>query len=210
MRSMPMGGDSAHAWFAAPAAFIGMWIVMMGPMMLPSLIPALWRYKTMAATRSGAATALAGIGYYLVWLVLGAAAFPLRLALARPAPTVAGIVVSIAGAWQLTGWKARHLACCRDVVARRAHFSILAALHDGVRLGAECARSCGNLMIASLAFGVMDMRAMTLAAAAIALERLAPGGERLARAVGVVALLIGALLIFSASDARPVGWLVPR
>jgi len=199
MPTMPMGGGSAHAWFAAPATFIGMWIVMMVPMMLPSLAPALWRYRTIAATRPSAAMALACIGYFFVWLVLGASAFPLSVVLMRPAPIMTGIVVAIAGAWQLTGWKARHLACCREVLARGTHFSAFAALQDGVRLGTQCARSCGNLMLIPLAFGMMDFATMVLVAVAITVERLAPGGEHLARVTGVVAVVIGVVLTLSAA-----------
>ena len=34
-----------QAWPAAAAMFLGMWIVMMVAMMLPYLVPALWRYR---------------------------------------------------------------------------------------------------------------------------------------------------------------------
>lgn len=199
MPMMPMGGGSAHAWFAAPAAFVGMWIVMMVPMMLPSLVPALWRYRPIGVTRPSAAMALASIGYFLVWLVLGAIAFPLSLVLTRPAPIMSGVVVAIAGAWQFTAWKARHLACCREAVARRTRFSAFAALQDGIRLGVKCARSCGNLMLIPLAFGTMNCATMALVAVAIAVERLAPGGEHLARVTGVVAVVIGVVLTLSAA-----------
>ena len=44
--------------------------------------------------------------------------------------------------------------------------------------------------------GVMDLRAMTIVAAAITVERLAPAGEHIARAIGVVG--IGAALFLTA------------
>jgi hypothetical protein len=40
-----------------------------------------------------------------------------------------------------------------------------------------------------LVVGVMDLRAMATVAAAITLERLAPAGERVARAIGAVSIL---------------------
>jgi hypothetical protein len=41
----------------------------------------------------------------------------------------------------------------------------------------------------------MDLRAMTVVAAAITIERLAPAGERVARAIGTVTVGAGLFLI---------------
>ncbi len=46
-----------------------------------------------------------------------------------------------------------------------------------------------------LAFGIMDLRAMAVVTAAISAERLAPSGERVARATGALAVAVGLLLI---------------
>src|SRR5213079_2530490 len=104
MAWMRMPGQT---WPGAAASFVGMWIVMMAAMMLPSLIPMLWRYRE-ALGRTGEAhigrlTALAGAGYFFVWGVLGAAVFPLGVALAeiemrhpafsRAVPFAAGVAV---------------------------------------------------------------------------------------------------------------------
>jgi predicted metal-binding membrane protein len=50
-----------------------------------------------------------------------------------------------------------------------------------------------------LIIGVMDLRAMTVVAAAITVERLAPAGERVARATGVVIIGAGLFLIVRAA-----------
>src|ERR1700674_3905070 len=42
MAWMPMCGPT---WPGAAASFFGMWVVMMVAMMLPSLVPMLWRYR---------------------------------------------------------------------------------------------------------------------------------------------------------------------
>src|SRR5262249_15454951 len=75
---MPMPG---RTWLGAMASFLGMWIVMMMAMMLPSLVPMLLRYRA-AIGRTGSAplgqlTALVGAAYFFVWALLGMAAFPL-------------------------------------------------------------------------------------------------------------------------------------
>jgi predicted metal-binding membrane protein len=46
-----------------------------------------------------------------------------------------------------------------------------------------------------LVLGVMDLRAMTVVAASVALERLAPAGEAVARALGAVVVGAGLFLI---------------
>jgi predicted metal-binding membrane protein len=50
-----------------------------------------------------------------------------------------------------------------------------------------------------LVIGIMDIRAMLAVAAAITIERLAPGGERVARAIGAVVVVAGLLLIAQAA-----------
>jgi predicted metal-binding membrane protein len=211
---MPGGWTMSMAWMRMPgqtwpdaaASFVGMWIVMMIAMMLPSLVPLLWRYRRAIGageTRVGGLTALVGAGYFSVWAVLGIAVFALgvalasiamqQAALARAAPNAIGVVFVIAGALQLGAWKARHLACCRELPDRGAALraDARAAWRYGVWLGLHCIRCCAGLTAALLVIGVMDLRAMAVVAAAITVERLAPAGERFARVIGVVALAAG-------------------
>jgi predicted metal-binding membrane protein len=120
-----------QTWPGAAASFLGMWVVMMVAMMLPSLVPMLRRYRQAVgrthARHLGALTAIVGAGYFFVWTVFGIAVFPLgatlaevemqQPALARAVPIAVGVVVLIAGALQFSAWKAHHLACCRDASA---------------------------------------------------------------------------------------------
>ena len=212
---MPGGWTMSMAWMRMPgqtwpgaaASFGAMWMVMMAAMMLPSLVPMLWRYRQVVHDRTprpGVRTALAGAGYFSVWAAVGMAVFPLGLwlagmemrhpALARAVPLAAGVVVLAAGAFQLTAWKARYLACCRASpeplpAGRRA------AWRHGLRLGLHCVRSSGGLMAILLAAGIMNLGVMTLVAAAVTAERLAPAGERVARATGMVIAAAGLLLM---------------
>jgi predicted metal-binding membrane protein len=50
-----------------------------------------------------------------------------------------------------------------------------------------------------LVIGVMDLGAMALVGAAIMVERLAPAGERVARATGAVVVAAGLFLIVRAA-----------
>ena len=148
---------------------------------------------------------------FFVWTVVGMAAFPLGLALAaiemqqpalaRAVPMAVGVVVLIAGALQLTAWKARHLACCRDAPGRDRTLPADAgvAWRHGLRLGLHCSHCCAGLIAILLVVGVMDLRAMAIVTAAITVERLAPAGERVARATGAVVVGAGLFLIARAA-----------
>jgi predicted metal-binding membrane protein len=205
-----------QTWLGAAASFLAMWNLMMLAMMLPSLVPTLWRYRdAMAragATRLAGPSALVGAGYFLVWAVAGVAAFPLGIALAaiemqepalaRAVPLAVGVVVLAAGALQLTRWKTHHLACCREAPGRGGPLPAGpgAAWRYGLRLGLHCAACCAGPMAVLLVVGVMDLRAMSVVAAAITIERLA--GERAGRAVGVAAVGAGIFVIARAAGLR--------
>jgi predicted metal-binding membrane protein len=215
MMSMAWMQMPGQTWPGAATSFLGMWAVMMVAMMLPSLVPMLWRYRQAVGrtgeTRLARLTTLVGAGYFFVWTVFGMAAFPLGAALAaiemrqpalsRAVPIAVGVVVLIAGAFQLTAWKARDLACCREAPGRGRTLPADAgtALRHGLRLGLYCSRCCAGLMVILLVVGVMDLRAMAVVAAAIAVERLAPAGERVARAIGAAAVAAGLFLIARAA-----------
>ena len=208
MAWMPMCGQT---WQGVAASFLGMWNVMMIAMMLPSLVPMLRRYREAVGrageTRLGLLTTLVGVGYFLVWAVLGVAVFPLGIALAavameqpelaRAVPVAVGAVVLIAGALQFSAWKTRHLARCREAPGRGRNLpaDVFTAGRHGLRLGLHCTYSCAGLMAILLVLGVMDLRWMAVVTAAITSERLAPEGGGVARATGTVAIGIGLLLI---------------
>ncbi|HEX4583293.1 MAG TPA: DUF2182 domain-containing protein [Burkholderiaceae bacterium] len=220
---MPGGWTMSMAWMRMPgqtwpgaaATFLGMWLVMMGAMMLPSLVPALWRYRRAVGragqARLGRLTALVGAGYFFVWAVFGMAAFALGVALvavemqlptlARAVPIAVGVVVLVAGALQFTAWKAHQLACCRQAPGRGGALPADArtAWRHGLRLGLHCSTCCAGLTAILLVVGVMDLRAMAVVTAAITAERLAPAGERVARGIGAVVVGAGLLLIARAA-----------
>jgi len=216
---MPGGWTMSMTWMRMPgqtwtgvgASFLGMWV-----MMLPSLVPILWRYRQAAGGNSEAQVnrlaLVAGVGYFCAWTMLGLAAFPIGVALAavemqlpvlsRAVPFATGVVVLIAGTLQFTAWKAHHLACCRKLPERALVLAAdsSTAWRYGLRLGVHCGCCCAGLTAILLVIGVMDMRAMAVVAAAITAERLAPSGVRIARIIGAVVVGAGLFLI-----ARAVG-----
>src|SRR5262249_60734939 len=129
---------------------------------------------------------LVGVGYFFVWTVLGLAAYlrgvalaaveMRRPALARAVPIAAGVIVLIAGAHQLTAWKARHLARCREAPERGRMLPADArtAWRHGLRLGLHCVQCCAGLMLIVLVIGGMDLRTMALVAVAPRRAQLRP------------------------------------
>jgi predicted metal-binding membrane protein len=220
---MPGGWTMSMAWMRMPgqtwtgaaASFLGMWVVMMVAMMLPSVVPTLWRHRQalggMGVPRLGRLTALVGLGYFFVWTVFGMLVFPFGVALAavemreatlaRAVPIAVGVLVLLAGALQFTAWKAHHLAHCRRAPERGCALAkdSGAAWRNGLRLGLHCSYTCAGLTAVLLAIGVMDLRAMAVVTAAITAERVAPAGERVAQATGAVVAGAGLLMIAHAA-----------
>jgi predicted metal-binding membrane protein len=123
-------------------------------------------------------------------------------AVARLVPIMIGAIVLVAGVLQLTHWKLRHLACCRDVVSDRTlRPNAATAWRLGVRLGLHCGYCCSNLMMILLVLGVMDLRAMAVVTAAITLERLSPVGARIPQLIGTIVIGAGMFLVTHASTA---------
>jgi predicted metal-binding membrane protein len=206
---MPGGWTMSMMWMRMPgasllgaaASFMGMWLVMMAAMMLPSLLPMLLIYRRsircLDETRLGWPTALAAAGYFFVWAVFGVAAYTIGLALvaaemcwpalAQSVPIAIGVVVLLAGSIQLTAWKACELASCRNASAGGSLSpDARSAWRHGLRLGVHCSLCCS---------GLMSLGVMAMVGALITVERFAPRPERAARVTGVVVIGAGVLVI---------------
>jgi predicted metal-binding membrane protein len=212
---MPMPGQTA---IESTLSFLAMWVVMMMAMMLPSLVPMLWRYRQAVGwrgeSRLGRLTLLVGLAYFLVWTLFGLTLFPLGIGLAalemklpelaRVVPFAVALVVLIAGGLQFHHWKKHHLVCCREAPGRGRTLAgdTATAWRQGLHFGVHCALSCANLTAILLVIGIMDPSAMALVTVAITAERLAPKGERVAQTIGVVAVAAG-LILFARAVALP-------
>jgi predicted metal-binding membrane protein len=212
MMWMPMGGE-----LGAAGIFAVMWLAMMVAMMLPSTMPMLLLYRRAADLRGtkhvGQAMFVLGGGYFFVWTLFGVLVYVIGVFLARGAmhsdvfsrafPFAGGLALCIAGIYQLTPWKTACLKHCRDpltLVADNLDRGRFGALRIGIHHGAFCAACCWALMLIQLVLGVMNLAAMVAVAVVIALEKLLPRGQWLARAAGLVA--IGAGIIIAALSVR--------
>ena len=198
-----------QTWITAAAAFVGMWLAMMVTMMLPSALPMLLLYRRAAGfrgeSRLSVLTLAVGTGYFLVWAFFGVVAYlggeaisravMTWMVLSKVIPLAAGVALVLAGLYQLTPLKAACLKHCRDpllLVAHHLHGGWRGALRLGIHHGMFCAACCWGLMLIQLVLGVMNVSVMAGVALVIALEKVLPRGEVVARVAGYGAVLGGA------------------
>jgi predicted metal-binding membrane protein len=205
--------------------YVGIWVTMMGAMMLPSVAPIVMMFAKISEHRREqgrvfAPTWVFVAGYLIAWTVYGLAAYGLfrllRWAVGGSlhwhgaGAWVAGGALVVGGLYQLTPLKQVCLRHCRGPV----HFVLhdwrngrLGALRMGVEHGAFCVGCCWGLMLALFALGVMSLVWMAVIAAIILVEKLLPAGEVFARVFAVA--IVGAGIWVAAAPASVPGLVQP-
>lgn len=216
MPGMAMGA-SRQAWSLHDAALaFAMWWVMMVGMMLPSATPMTLTFATVNRRkrergRPYVPTAVFVAGYLLAWgaFSLGATVAQWALegaALMTPAmrlssPLLAGLLFVAVGLYQLTPLKHACLHRCRSPLAfvlEHWRDGAAGALRMGAEHGGYCLGCCAFLMVLLFAGGLMNLLWVAAIAAFVLLEKLAPRGEAVARAAGLLAVGAGVWLVFRA------------
>jgi predicted metal-binding membrane protein len=190
--------------------FVGMWAVMMAAMMLPSLWPAARAVdaRRRAAKRTSTVPLLFIAGYLLVWSAVGPAAYFIMVLLQGllPAGSAASLrggaaLLLVAGAYQLTSFKQACLRKCHSPDApiaseeRVPRAGRLATLSRGLVQGVYCLGSSWPLMLVLLLVGMMNLVWMGAVALLILLEKALPSGQAISKAVGIVLIATGMILI---------------
>jgi predicted metal-binding membrane protein len=198
--------------------FLGLWVVMMAAMMLPSVAPVavLWtRLITGDSAGTGRLMRMSAFltGYLLAWAACGTVAFAALAGAGRlltASPTAAkwlGVAIFIAaGIYQLTPWKEWCLRRCRSPIGALMYYVGFRGRSRDVRVGLHhgttCAGCCWALMIVLVAVGVMNVAVMAALAVVIFTEKLWRYGKPFGQAVGVLLAVIGVLAIW-------FPWLIP-
>ena len=204
----PWTGLGTFGWF------LGVWIVMMGAMMFPSVAPTVALYSRMSR-KSRLAPLVFTTGYLVTWAGAGVIAFLVGLAgnratggalswehAGRP---IAGATLIVAAAYELTPLKDVCLSKCRSPLG-----SLLGswqegwsgALRMGAKNGAWCVGCCWALMASLFALGVMSVTWMAIVAGLIAAEKTLPWRRTATYGTALVLLALGVLVIV-APDALP-------
>jgi predicted metal-binding membrane protein len=210
MMWMPMPG---YTWAGAAAMFLLMWLVMMVAMMLPSTLPMLLNIRQSSAGGDRNFEALmlfAALGYFFVWMIIGAVVFALGAGyalaamrmdwLSRFTPVLSGATLIVCGMIQFTPGKLSALRRCRAPDCGTLHGSnaLSGGWRYGFKQGMSCCSCCTAPMLAMLVLGAMNLTMMAIIAAVIAAEKLLPSPERFVRIFGVLFTLAGAGVILRA------------
>jgi predicted metal-binding membrane protein len=200
--------------------FIGVWIVMMAAMMLPSLAPTAAVVAAHSRRREPSGWLLFVAGYLLVWAAAGLLAYGLfragqslfatQLAWHHGGRWLASGVVAFAAVYELTPPKGVCLRRCRRPVSfledsrldRRAGTVAL-----GARNGACCLGCSWALMAALFALGAMSLTWMALIAGLVLIQKLAPW--RRAAIAATAAVMVVLAVGIAAAPANIPGLFVP-
>ncbi|CAN7718997.1 DUF2182 domain-containing protein [Aminobacter sp. LjRoot7] len=195
--------------------FLAVWIIMMIAMMFPTAAPMILTFHKVQAGRRGRSETFVSTwvfvgGYILVWGLAGIFAFAGAAGVeiiaahvgtsAATAARIGGMLLIIAGAYQLSPLKDLCLAKCRTPLS-----FILTSWRDGnwgaVRMGWEhglfCLGCCWLLFLALFPLGIMSIAAMAMVTMLIFAEKTLPIGETIAKVSGIALLIYGgAVLVF--------------
>jgi predicted metal-binding membrane protein len=200
--------------------FLGVWVVMMAAMMLPSLAPTTALYARMTRQQGLIRPLLFTAGYLLVWgaaglgaygvFRLGKSVFGGDLAWHAGGRWFAGGVLAVAAVYELTPLKDVCLAKCRSPLGFLLgtwRDGVAGALQMGSKHAAWCVGCCWALMAALFALGVMSLTWMAVVAAIIALEKTVPW--RRAATWGAAAVLVVLAVGIIAAPRDVPGLVVP-
>lgn len=169
--------------------FLVIWVVMMIAMMFPAATPMVQMLQRIAASKQlqGEAAVPAWVfvaGYLVIWTLFGILAYLAATAIDREASQfmwlmgngarLGGLVLVLAGVYQLTPLKRACLCKCRSPVS-----FLLTSWHDGYggafRMRAEhgsfCLGCCWAMMLVLFVVGVMSLPWMALLTVAIFVEK---------------------------------------
>jgi len=169
--------------------FLVIWVVMMIAMMFPAAVPMVQMLQRIAVSRTsqGQASVPAWVfvvGYLVIWALFGLLAYLAATLVDRAAnqsmwlmgngARLGGLVLVLAGIYQLTPLKRACLSKCRSPIS-----FLLTSWHDGYggafRMGLEhgsfCLGCCWAMMVVLFVVGVMSLPWMALLTAAIFVEK---------------------------------------
>ncbi|MBC4019397.1 DUF2182 domain-containing protein, partial [Siccirubricoccus deserti] len=113
-----------------------------------------------------------------------------------------------AGVYQFTPLKSTCLTRCRSPLAflmGEWRKGTGGAFVMGLRHGMYCIGCCWMLMVLLFVVGVMNLPLVAALALAVTLEKLAPKGEWIAKAIGLALVLGGAWVIAAGIGHAPIG-----
>jgi predicted metal-binding membrane protein len=199
-------------WSAATlVAMLLMWAVMMAAMMLPSALPMMLAFVHLSIRSGERARGLSFVAaYLLVWFAFSVAATAAQWALqamdwvdpmiVSTSAWLTALLLLVAGLYQFSPLKKLCLSNCRSpmgFLVGEWRAGVKGAFVMGLRHGLFCVGCCWALMGLLFVGGVMNLAWIAALSIAVAVEKLAPRGERLAAALGIALLAAGAVKLLA-------------
>jgi predicted metal-binding membrane protein len=192
-------------------ALFCMWTVMMAAMMLPSALPMVVTFVTVAERNGDVARGRVFVAAYLaVWFIFSAVAAAAQWALQRigwvdpmivsTSPLLTGALLLIAGVYQFSRLKRICLSRCRTPFAfllGEWRPGVGGAFVMGARHGLLCVGCCWALMALLFVGGVMNLAWVAALAIGVAAEKLMPLGDRLAPVLGMMLVVLGSIRLLA-------------
>jgi len=200
-------------WPVRVAAYLMIWVVMVGAMMLPTAVP-MARLVTAVTARAPAPGPIRWAfyaSYVAVWSAFGLAALAGDTGVhamvdrspwldERPGLILAG-TLAVAGAFQFSGLKDRCLTACRDPMGmlwRHYRRGPGGGWRLATRHALNCLGCCWALMLVMFGTGVGSLGWMAGLTAVMVAEKTTRWGARLTAPVGVALLAAAALVALDA------------
>jgi len=200
--SMPMA--SPTAWGLDALLFLAMWVVMMVAMMLPTAAPMILAFHSVHARNHQPDNAFVSTwvflaAYLLVWASSGITAYAGVLAAAAVHPALAdevsGLILMVAGIYQITPLKQRCLSECRRPIIMTSWYHRTAdAFHMGLLHGVYCLGCCWLFFVILFPLD-MTIGAMAAVTLIILGEKTLRRPEFVSYGAAVVLVLYGGLMV---------------
>ena len=202
-------GAHSDASGLAVLLFVVGWALMTVAMMLPTSLPVLNAFHTIAGRRGDRSllVALVIAGYLFIWALFGIVVYYGNVVLqwlAGNSPwlmehswAIAPILLLLAGLFQFTPLKYRCLDKCRSPLSFvighwQGRHDRWQAFRLGIDHGVFCVGCCWALMLLMFVVGVGSLIWMMILAVVMGVEKNAPWGRRLSTPLGIALLVSGA------------------
>jgi predicted metal-binding membrane protein len=190
-----------------------MWTVMQVAMMSPTAVPMILMHGKVERHRQPQKLpffriSLFFMGYIILWAIFSLAFAALQMGLQSAAllsptmasntPWLSGGILIATGLFQFSHLKQACLKQCRSPVTylmTEWRNGRSGALLMGLKHGAHCVGCCWIIMALLFVAGVMNLFWMAAITAFVLIEKLAPHGDYFGRAVGIVLIVWGILVL---------------
>jgi predicted metal-binding membrane protein len=210
--AMPDMGRGAPVWtWTYLSSAFAMWVLMMVAMMLPSAAPMILLFARLSGKygQGSARTVAFASCYLLIWILFSALASVSQAALVSMAfasdgalrlvdGKIAGLLMLMAGAYQLSPLKAACLDYCRSPLAflmQGWRPGWRGAARIGLRHGLYCLGCCWALMLLLFVAGVMNLAWIGALTIVVLAEKLAPPSIWVRQGLALGLMLGGVLMI---------------